>query len=146
MENIALRSNENILVTMTNKKKRQVYKSRAEKRLGETRINNQGELMFIVEYVNNKNITVQFKLTGELVKCKHGDFKRGQVKSHFTPSIYGVGIVGLEKTVGDSGKHLKSYEHWRNMLTRCCSEKFKQKHKTYEYVGCCDEWKYYSNF
>lgn len=115
-------------------------------RLGETKIMNCGEIAFIVEYNSSINIVVQFKTTKELVKSTYSMFRVGEIKSHFTASVYGNGITGLTTTQDINGKKLRSYVCWTSMLQRCYSAKYQKKHFTY--VGCevCDEWKYYSNF
>jgi hypothetical protein len=115
-------------------------------KLGETNQMNCGEIAFIVEYNNTNDITIQFQRTGELVNCQYRQFKHGEVKSHFTPSIYGVGIVGLENTTDANGKQLGSHACWKSILQRCYSDKFQLKWHTY--IGCsvCDEWLTYSNF
>ena len=83
----------------SNKERVQSFAKVVNERLGETRINNQGEVMFIVEYVNSQDVTVQFKTTGEVVKCTYGNFVKGNIKSHFTPTIYSVGVTGIESIV-----------------------------------------------
>ena len=113
-----------------------------ETRLGETRMMNCKEIASIVNYANRNDITVQFKTTGELVKTTYSNFKKGKIKSHFTPSKYGVGYLGNEKTIDENGKSLKSYETWTNMLMRCYSEKY----PTYKDCCVCEEWLNYSNF
>ena len=128
------------------KEQREYYKEKAINTLGETRMMNCGEIAFIVDYKNTYNVIVQFKNTGELVKCEYGQFKNGRVKSHFTPTVFGVGIVGLESTIDENNKNLKSYDTWRDMLRRCYSNDYSEKHPTYKNVTCCDEWLYYSNF
>lgn len=131
---------------LTNKEVRKRISKESSDRLGETRMMNCGEIAFIVEYNGNKDITVQFKTTGELVKCRYSTFKDGQVKSHFTPSVYGVGIIGLEKTTDINGKMLKSYDIWHSMLQRCYDKKLQQKRPTYKECEICKEWLYYKNF
>ena len=118
----------------------------ANERLGETVLQKCGELAYIIEYVDARNITVQFKKTGEVVKTEYGVFVRGGVKSHFTASVFGVGITGLEPTRDENGELLSSYTCWTAMLSRCYSAKYQEKHPSY--IGCsvCDEWLYYSNF
>lgn len=116
------------------------------KRLGETRINNQGEVMFIVEFNNKTDITVQFKSTGEIVKTLYTNFKSGSVKSHFTPSVYGAGIVGLAEKYDKNLKPLIAYKRWTDMIERCYSERCKTKQPSYRDVTCCEEWIYYPNF
>lgn len=120
--------------------------SKNQERLGQTIMQNCGEIAYIVEYVNYQNITVQFKATGELVKTSYGNFVKGNVKSHFTPSVYGIGITGLQPTRNENGEQLDSYMCWKAMLSRCYSAKYQEKQPTY--IGCCvsDDWLYYPNF
>ena len=127
-------------------KETRLSSKKAAERLGESRMMNCGEIAFIVEYTNNQNITVQFKTTGELVKTEYSSFKNGSVKSRFTPSVYGVGYLGNEKSKDENGKSLKSYETWKSMLERCYSEKCKKKYPTYKDCSVCKEWHNYSNF
>lgn len=72
------------------------FKKISDERIGETRMMNCGELAFIVEYIDSQNITVQFSKTQELVKASYNQFKNGKIKSHFMPTVYGIGITGLE--------------------------------------------------
>ena len=117
-----------------------------ETRLGEARMMNCGEIAFIVNYANCKDITVQFKATGEFVKTTYSHFKNGFVKSRFTPSVYGVGYIGYEKSRDENGETIKSYLVWKNMLWRCYSGEFQKKHPTYKDCYVCSEWLNYSNF
>ena len=144
MENINVNVNEN--KAKENREKRKSFAKIANKRLGETVMQKCGELAFIVEYVNSMDITVQFKKTGELVKTRYDVFVKGSVKSHFTPSVFGIGITGLEPTRDENGEMLDSYRCWNNMLMRCYSAKYQQKYQTYR--GCCvsEVWLYYPNF
>lgn len=114
-------------------------------RLGETRMMNCGELAFIIEYNNNNDIIVQFKTSGELKKCQYVDFKKGNVKSRFTPSIYGVGIIG-DEIININVSHTEAYQYWLNMLRRCYDSKFHEKQPRYKDCIVCDEWLYFKNF
>ncbi|MDU4051146.1 MAG: hypothetical protein E7H33_09540 [Clostridium perfringens] len=114
-------------------------------RIGERKIMNCGEECEVVEYRKYNDITVMFIKTGELVKSTYNNFKRMVIKSHFTPTVYGVGIVGLEET-WVNGKHFKSYKTWHSMLQRCYDEKELRKFPTYKDCSVCDEWLYYPNF
>ena len=144
MENINVKVNEN--KAKENREKRKSFARVSNEKCGETVMQKCGEICFIVEYVNAKDITVQFKATGELVKTTYGNFIRGNVKSHFTPSVYGVGIKGLEPIRDENGELLDSYKCWKSMLQRCYSIKFQEKQPTY--IGCsvCAEWLHYTNF
>ena len=120
--------------------------SNNKERVGETVMQNCGELAFIVEYVNTHDITVQFKTSGELVNTTYNHFVKGEIKSHFTPTVFGVGITGTEVTVDENGERLDSYKCWKDMVRRCYSAKFQEKHPTYKGCSVCDEWLYYPNF
>ena len=119
---------------------------RKEERLGEARMMKCGEIAFIVNYSHSNDITVQFKETEELVKTTYKNFKNGSVKSHFTPSVCGVGIIGNEKSIDENGKTTKSYSVWHSMLIRCYSDECQKKHPTYKDCCVCEEWHNYSNF
>ena len=121
-------------------------KKAAEERLGETRMMNCGEIAFIVNYAHYNDITVQFKTTGELIKTTYSSFKNGFVKSRFKPSVYGVGIIGNEKSIDENGDTIKSYLVWKSMLRRCYSDKEQKKYPTYKDCYVCPEWLNYSNF
>ena len=120
--------------------------SNNKERVGETVMQKCGEVAYIVEYVNAHDITVQFKATGELVKTTYKTFVRGEIKSHFTPTVFAVGIKGLESTVDENGERLDSYKCWKDMLRRCYSAKFQEKHPSYIVCSVCDDWLYYPNF
>lgn len=106
---------------------------------------NCGEECEIVEYKGSKEIVVKFLNTGELIKSEYGKFKNGEIKSHFTPSVHGVGITGSEET-RMNGKILKSYRTWFNMLQRCYDKEYQAKNTTYNNCTVCEEWLYYPNF
>ena len=144
IENVNL--NENQVKVSRNKERKQSFAKVANEKLGQTVMQNCGEIAYIVEYVSSRDITVQFKKTGELVKTEYGAFVKGNVKSHFTPSVYGVGITGLEPSRDENGELLNSYMCWNSMLMRCYSYKFQEKYPTYKDCSVCDEWLYYSNF
>lgn len=115
-------------------------------RIGEISQNKSGKMMRIVKYNSCMDIIVEFEETKEKIKCSYLCFKKGEVKSHFSPTVYDVGIIGLEKSKDNNGKIIKSYRHWSEMLRRSYSKKFKEKNPTYKDVTCCEEWLLYSNF
>ena len=113
--------------------------------VGEIKTMNCGEEAKIIKYYGCCDVLVQFKNSGEIIKTNYGNFKNKNVKSHFSPSVLGKGIVGNEDTK-INGKHIESYKIWRSMLNRCYNNEYQIKHPTY--IGCsvCDEWLYYPNF
>lgn len=52
-------------------------------RKGEIKKNKQGLTMQIIEYVNNKNITIKFLESGEKRKTSYLRFRRGTVSANF---------------------------------------------------------------
>lgn len=142
MKNVTLNENK----AKENREKRKSFARVSNERLGETVLQNCGEVAFIVEYVNSHDITIQFKKTSELVKTSYDKFIRGEVKSHFTPSVLGVGIKGLEPTRDENGEVLDSYICWKHMLSRCYSAKYQEKYPTYKGCSVCSDWLYYPNF
>lgn len=142
MKNVNLNENK----AKENREKRKSFARVSNEKLGETVIQNCGEVAFIVEYVNSHDITIQFKTSGELVKTTYSHFVRGEVKSHFTPSVFGIGIKGLEPTRDENGEILNSYKCWKAMLSRCYSAKYQEKYPTYKGCSVCSDWLYYPNF
>ena len=129
-----------------NKERGQSFAKVVNERVGKTVLQNCNELAFIVEYVNSEDITIQFKTTGERIKCAYKTFVRGEVKSHFTPTVYGVGITGIEPIRDENGEIFDSYKCWKNMLRRCYSAKLQTKLQTYKGCYVHNEWLYYPNF
>lgn len=144
MENINVNVNEN--KAKENREKRKSFARVSNEKCGETVMQKCGEICFIVEYVNSGDITVQFKTTGELVKTTYSNFVKGNVKSHFTPTVYGVGITGLEPTRDENGEIIDSYTCWKAMLKRCYSAKWQEKYPTYKTCSVSEVWLYYPNF
>ena len=115
-------------------------------RIGEIRLMKCGEECEIVEYRNANDIVVRFIKTGELVESRYSKFKTGNIRSHFTPSVFGIGIVGLETIVDEDGKPIKSYTRWVSMLTRCYDNREHNRFPRYKGCEICKEWLYYPNF
>lgn len=127
-------------------KKETIITKEINERVGQTIIQKCGEVAFIVDYVNSEDITIQFKATNELVKTTYDHFVKGKVKSHFTATVFGIGITGLEPSRDETGEQLDSYVCWCNMLRRCYSAKYQEKNPTYKNCTVSDEWLYYPNF
>lgn len=74
--------------------------------------------------------------------------------------VYGVGIMDADydvyefiTVIDENGKKKQKqiwicpfYVRWRCMLTRCYSEKLKEKHPTYKSCSVCQEWLTFTNF
>lgn len=117
-----------------------------DERLGEERLNNQGCSMIIVEYNDSSDIIVQFQDEYQAeVRATYRDFKDGEIKNPYFPNIFG-GKIGTKYSSKRNGKMAKEYETWLDMLQRCYSNKYKEKHPTYQTTTCCEEWLNYENF
>lgn len=89
-------------------------------RIGEKNINNGQNLeMEIVGYRRNDDIDVKFIASGFVVRTAYKEFKRGSVKDKLSPSVHGVGTVGIgHPTVDENGKNTKQYLVWYSMINR----------------------------
>ena len=88
----------------------------------------------ILKYNDSKNVEMQFLKTGYETVARLGDTRNGKVKDPYSPSVYGVGILGTKYPSTISGVKTKEYTLWKCMLERCYSDNFKKRQPTYE--GC----------
>lgn len=125
---------------MTNSKYREKY-------VGMHHVNNQGETMKIVEYLSSNNILVEFE-DGTIVNASVRNFKAGAVKNPNSPSVFGVGVVGVKYPINKNGKIIREYTVWHGMLERCYSERSKHNPRNRTYKDCVVDkgWLYFPNF
>lgn len=117
-----------------------------ENRIGEEKMNNQGYKMKIIDYKTNMNITVQFE-DGYVVKeTTYNNFKKGEIRNPYYPTVYNIGIIGDEEKVSKDGILLDSYKSWFNMFRRCYDTKFLKREPSYIRCEVSKEWIYYKNF
>ena len=88
----------------------------------------------ILKYNDVYNVDVQFLKTGFETVARLGDIKNGLIKDRYSPSVYGIGIVGTKYPISVNSVQTKEYELWIHMLQRCYSDTYKKKRPTYE--GC----------
>ena len=100
----------------------------------------------IVKYNNAKNVEIRFLKTGFETSSQLEHIKNGNVKDPYTPSVYGVGIIGAKYPVSEGGRDTKDYALWKHMLARCYSDAYKKKRPTYEGCGVSDRFKSYEYF
>ena len=123
--------------------------SRIKDRTGEFGVSNSGERMTIIRYGGRNDIDVQFVKDGVIVEHKqYGNFLKGNVKNPMTPSVYGVGFIGIGdfKSKDENGKTTKCYEKWHSMHQRCYDSKLHKKQPTYENCTVCQLWNNYQEF
>ena len=102
--------------------------------------------MLIKEKVNKDYFIVEFIDTGFTTKAQISKILSGNVKDHYAPSVFGVGITGNLRTKCSDGKTLPDYQLWCGMLERCYSENYQSREPTYRGCSVSDYFKHYSNF
>lgn len=126
-------------------------------RTNEIGYNNNGEEMRIIRYANRTDIDVQFTKDCTVVEHRrYKDFEAGSIRNPMTPTVYGVGFIGVGdyKTSDGNGKFTKCYITWHNMLRRCYDPNFHKNEPTYENCTVDEKWHnfqvfaewYYSHF
>ena len=125
-------------------------------RTGETNVSKEGCVMKIVKYNDANNIIIEFQDEHKCrVHTQYSNFKNGQCKNPFYPSVFGYGYYGVDKNGNvPKAKEFKDdkwcstweYHKWMHMLQRCFDNKYKEKKPTYKDVTCCDRWLCFANF
>lgn len=122
-------------------------------RTGEINLNNNGSIMKIVDYRNSDDIDVLFIEQGYIAKNKqYSHFKKGNVRSPYDKTAFGVGYLGIGKyhttnmKKGSEKDNTKVYEIWYNVMRRCYSKRERDKFSSYENVSVCEEWHNFQNF
>ena len=100
----------------------------------------------ILKYNNNRNVEIQFSQTGYETTVKLTNIKSGIIKDPYSPSVYGVGILGTKYPSTINGRNTKEYLLWQCMLQRCCSGDFKNKYQTYKDCEVSENFKSYEYF
>lgn len=116
-----------------------------ELRLGEVKLNNQGQKMTVIAYRTDNDIDVQFENGFIVDHTQYQLFERGTIVDPFFPSVCGVGYMGMKTKYGDSKKYAKEYEVWVGMMKRCYNENY-GRHPWYEGCVVTDEWHNFANF
>ena len=100
----------------------------------------------VVKYNNAKDVEVRFVNTGYEMVARLGNIRNGKVKDPYSPSVYGIGILGTKYPSAINGRNTKEYVLWNNMLERCYSDTSKKRNPTY--IGCevSDNFKSYEYF
>ncbi len=100
----------------------------------------------ILKYNNNENVEIQFLKTDYETTVQSINIKSGSIKDPYSPSVYGVGILGTKYQAKINGVQAKEYMLWTHMLQRCYSDTLKKKYPTYEGCEASENFKYYEYF
>ena len=88
----------------------------------------------ILKYNDTADVEIKFINTGFETTVRLGDIRNGNVKDPYSPSVCGVGILGIKYPITINGVITKEYNLWYSMLRRCYSDSSKKKCPTY--IGC----------
>ena len=100
----------------------------------------------VLKYNNNRNVEVQFLKTGFETVAQLGHIRNGKVKDPYSPSVFGVGVLGTKYQAKINGVIIKEYDLWNGMLRRCYSDALKKKYQTYIDCEVSDKFKSYEYF
>ena len=100
----------------------------------------------ILKYNDKTNVEIQFLKTGYEMVARLHNIRNGEVKDPYSPSVYGIGIVGTKYPISVNSVQTKEYELWTHMLQRCYSDTYKKKRPTYEGCEVSDNFKSYEYF
>ena len=100
----------------------------------------------ILKYNDARNVEIQFLETEYCKVAEMKEVRKGEVKDPYSPSVFGVGILGTKYPSTINGVNTKEYALWRDMLKRCYSDTYKKKRPTYEGCEVSDNFKSYEYF
>ena len=100
----------------------------------------------ITSYLDSYNIGVKFVNTDYETVTPLGRIKSGSIKDPYSPSVYGIGILGTKYLSRVNGVHTKEYILLADMLRRSYSDNSKKKYPTYEGCKVSDKFKSYEYF
>lgn len=113
--------------------------------VGEVYENNVGLKFVVIEYNGCNDVKVKFVDSSYTTFSTTGNIRSGSVKDKMSPSVYGVGVVGVN-SISTNRKPHQEYVFWNSMLQRCYDLSYKLKRPTY--IGCTssNNFKYYPYF
>ncbi len=113
--------------------------------VGEVYENNVGLKFVVIEYNGCNDVKVKFVDSSYTTFSTAGNIRSGSVKDKMSPSVYGVGVVGVN-SISTNRKPHQEYVFWNSMLQRCYDLSYKLKRPTY--IGCTssNNFKYYPYF
>lgn len=99
----------------------------------------------ILRYESAKMVLIRFLDTNTEFFTKSSDIRKGNVKDHMRPTIYGVGFCGKRLVKGSSSDR-DIFMSWHHMMRRCYSPYEINKNISYKDCFVCEEWHNFQNF
>ena len=106
---------------------------------------NHGDFI-IVEYANNRNVTVKFIDTDYTNTVCLNNINTGAIKDNFKATLYGVGMLGDKYPTKVGRKHTREYIVWSRMLERCYHENSRLENPSYIDCSVSDNFKDFTYF
>ena len=100
----------------------------------------------VLKYNDGKNVEIRFLNTGFEVTVQLTTIKSGNIKDPYSPSVYGVGMLGNKYPSTINGVKTKEYLLWQSMLKRCYSDSYQKQRPTYEGCEVSENFKSYEYF
>ena len=100
----------------------------------------------ILKYNNAKNVEIKFLKTGYETLVRLDNVRTGLIKDPYSPSVFGIGVVGNKYPITVDGVKTKEYNLWCSMLTRCYSDVYKKQKPTYKDCEVSENFKSYEYF
>ena len=100
----------------------------------------------VLKYNDTANVEIQFLNTGYETSARLHNIRSGEIKDPHSPSVFGVGVLGVKYPSRVNGTLKKEYELWKSMLQRCYSDAYKKKYPTYIDCEVSDNFKSYEYF
>ena len=94
-----------------------------------------GYEIIIIEYNNNKDVTIQFQDEYKTIleHYSYEECRRGSIKNPYHPSVYQHGFIGEgEYKSVNNGKKTECYKDWQGILQRGFDKEFKEQHLSYK--------------
>ena len=124
---------------MINQQKRIEY-------IGETRVNRNGTLMKIVEYIDARHVIVEFQDEHHYRKVTdYAGFNKGKTDNPYDKTMYGIGYRGVGK-YGAYENDKKIYGVWQAMFGRCYGTKPNETKPCYAGCEVAPIWHNFQNF
>lgn len=104
--------------------------------------------MKIINYINARNITVQFQDDYHFITEKRmwREFKEGTIINPYCGSVYGIGFLGTKYPSKIKNEHTLEYIIWHSMFVRCYSDISNNIRPTYDHAFVNSKWYNYENF
>lgn len=117
-------------------------------KVGDIFTTNQGCKFKVIQYINSKNILIEFDDKFKFQKTtRQNEISKGNIRNPYFATVQGIGYIGDGRfSVKENGRDTKAYTIWSHMFSRCYDERQWLKRPTYKGCTVCEEWHNFQNF